>query len=51
MRPAARGLGGAPAGLTKFLRVMHDVVGGQHEHQRVAIALRREHGRHRDGGT
>ena len=49
--PRGRGLGGVPAGLAKFLGVTHDMVGGQHEHERVAIALRCEHGGYRDGGT
>ena len=29
----------APAGLAEFLRLAHDVIGGEHQHQRVAIAL------------
>ena len=49
--PRGRSLGSAPAGLAEFLRLTHDVVCGQHEHERVVITFRREHGRHRDGGT
>ena len=48
--PRGGGLCSAPARLAEFLRVAHDVVGGQHEHERVVITLRCEHGRDRDGG-
>ena len=40
MRPCGRGLGSVPAGLAKFLGLADDVVGGQHEHERVADRVR-----------
>ena len=49
--PCGRGFGSAPAGLAEFLGVAHDMVGGQHQHECVAIAFGREHRRDRNRGT
>jgi hypothetical protein len=49
---AARGCDQSlPAGGDKGRRVLHDVIGGQRQNDRVAIARFREHRTGRDRGT
>ena len=47
----AGGGGGKPAGRMEFLRLAHHVVGCEHQHQRIAIALGRKHGGNCDRGA
>ena len=48
--PRARSPGRAPAGLAEFVGFADDVVGGQHEHERLGITFGCKHGGDRDGG-
>ncbi len=43
--------GGALAGCAEFVGLAHNVVGRQHEHEGIAIALGREQGGDRDSKT
>ena len=45
------GAGGAPAGFAELVGLANDVVGREHQHERIAVALGREHGGDRDRGA